>query len=59
MRVGATVKVVYIEGGLTIIATGAALQAGVVGDGPVRNKESGLTVSGRVRADGTVQVSGG
>ena len=38
----------------------SALQAGGVGDViPVRNTESGITVSGTVQIDGTVRVGNG
>ena len=51
---------IYIDGGLFITATGDALQDGVVGQTvKLRNEDSGVTVSGRVRADGAVQVGGG
>lgn len=60
VTVGAMVRVVFVEGGLTISTYGSALKAGSVGDViPVRNNESGLTVSGRVEQDGTVRVSDG
>ncbi len=59
-RAGAPVKMLYIDGGLQITASGAALQDGVVGQTvTVRNDDSGVTVSGRVRSDGSVLVSGG
>ena len=57
---GAEVKLVYIEGGLTIVTVGAALQDGAAGDiVKVRNGDSGVTVSGVVQPDGAVRVSGG
>jgi flagella basal body P-ring formation protein FlgA len=57
---GAEVRLVYIDGGLTIVTTGAALQDGRVGEViKIRNSDSGVTVSGQVQADGTVQVGGG
>ena len=60
VRAGAPVKMVYIDGGLTISASGSALQDGVVGQAvKVRNDDSGITVSGRVRGDGSVVVGGG
>jgi flagella basal body P-ring formation protein FlgA len=60
VRAGAAVKMFYIDGGLTITATGDALQDGVVGQTVrLRNEDSGVTVTGRVRADGAVQVGGG
>jgi flagella basal body P-ring formation protein FlgA len=60
VTVGAMVRVVFIEGGLTISTYGSALRAGSVGDViPVRNNETGLTVSGTVEHDGTIRVSDG
>ena len=60
VRAGAAVKMIYIDGPLTIMAAGSALQDGAVGQTvKVRNDDSGVTVSGRVRGDGSVVVSGG
>jgi flagella basal body P-ring formation protein FlgA len=60
VRAGAAVKMLYIDGPLSIMAAGSALQDGTVGQMvKVRNDDSGVTVSGRVRGDGTVLVSGG
>jgi flagella basal body P-ring formation protein FlgA len=60
VHAGSAVKIVYIDGGLEITASGSALQDGAVGQRvQVRNDDSGVTISGRVRADGTVQVNGG
>ncbi len=57
---GAEVRLVYIDGGLTIAASASALQDGAVGDViKVRNADSGLTVSGVIQSDGSVRVSGG
>jgi flagellar basal body P-ring formation protein FlgA len=57
---GAEVKLVFSEGDLLIMTTGAALQDGSVGDiVRVRNSDSGVTVSGAVQPDGSVRVSGG
>ena len=57
---GAEVKLVFTEGGLFIMTTGAALQDGSIGDiVRVRNNDSGVTVSGAVQPDGSVKVSGG
>ena len=57
---GAEVKLVYAEGGLTIVTSGAALQDGSIGDVVrVRNSDSGVTVSGAVQPDGSVKVGGG
>ncbi len=57
---GAEVKLVYAEGGLLIVTSGAALQDGSIGDVVrVRNSDSGVTVSGAVQPDGSVKVGGG
>jgi flagellar basal body P-ring formation protein FlgA len=57
---GAEVKLVFSEGDLLIMTTGAALQDGSIGDiVRVRNNDSGVTVSGAVQPDGSVKVSGG
>jgi flagella basal body P-ring formation protein FlgA len=57
---GAEVRLVYAEGGLVIVTSGAALQDGSIGDVvPVRNTDSGVTVSGAVEPDGSVKVGGG
>lgn len=57
---GAEVRLVYSDGGLLIMTTGAALQDGSIGDiVKVRNSDSGVTVSGAVQPDGSVNVSGG
>ena len=55
---GAMVKVVFQEGGLTIVTYAAAMQPGTIGDVvSVRNVESGLIISGVVQSDGSVLVS--
>ena len=57
---GAEVKLVFSQGDLLIMTTGAALQDGSIGDiVRVRNNDSGVTVSGAVQPDGSVRVSGG
>ena len=57
---GAEVKLVFSEDDLVIMTTGAALQDGSIGDiVRVRNDDSGVTVTGAVQPDGSVQVSGG
>lgn len=59
VRAGAAAPMIYIDGGLTITAPGDALQDGVVGQMvKLRNEDSGVTVTGRVRADGSVLVGG-
>jgi flagellar basal body P-ring formation protein FlgA len=56
---GSKVRILFEEGALRISALGTALQPGSAGDIiSVRNIASGLTVSGTVQADGTVQVGG-
>jgi len=56
---GGDVKIVYVEDGLTIIATGLALQDGWLGDViRIRNPDSGVVVTGKVQTDGTVRVDG-
>ena len=58
--IGAEVRIVYLEGGLQIVTSGAALQDGAIGDlVKVRNSDSGVTVSGLVQPDGTVRIGGG
>jgi flagella basal body P-ring formation protein FlgA len=60
LRAGAPVRMIYVDGGLTITASGSALQDGAVGQlVKVRNDDSGVTVSGRLRGDGSVLVNGG
>ncbi len=60
VRNGADVQIVYVEGGLTIVAVGSAMQDAGVGEIiKVRNNDSGVIVSGEVRPDGTVRVNGG
>jgi len=57
---GGAVKLVYVDGGLEISTVGMALQDGAAGDSvKVRNDDSGVTVTGVVRPDGAVLVSGG
>ena len=58
--VNAMVRIVFAEGGMTISTYGSALQSGAVGDViPVRNLESGLTISGTIGNDGAVHVGQG
>ena len=57
---GAEVRMMYVDGGLSIVTTGSALMDGGVGDTVrIRNVDSGVVVTGRVQRDGTVLVSGG
>jgi flagellar basal body P-ring formation protein FlgA len=57
---GAQVKLVYNDGGLSIMTTALALEGGSVGDQiKVRNSDSGITLSGVIQPDGSVSVSDG
>jgi flagella basal body P-ring formation protein FlgA len=57
---GASVNLLFVDGGLSISAVGMALQDGAAGDFvKVRNDDSGVTVTGVVQPDGAVRVSGG
>lgn len=60
VKIGANVRIIFVDANMQISATGVAQQAGALGDMiRVRNEDSGLFVSGRVQADGTVQVGDG
>ena len=60
VTIGAMVRVIFSEGGLTITTYASALQAGAVGDTiPVRNSETGLTISGTIEKDGSIRVNNG
>jgi flagella basal body P-ring formation protein FlgA len=57
---GAQVTLIYEQDGVSISTTAQALQNGYAGQVvQVRNLDSGLVVSGAVRADGSVVVNGG
>jgi flagella basal body P-ring formation protein FlgA len=57
---GAQVMLIYEQDGVSIATTAQALQNGAVGQVvQVRNLDTGLVVSGSVRADGSVVVNGG
>ena len=54
---GSTVQLVFDNGALVIRASGSPLQDAAIGELiRVRNKDSGVIVSGTVMADGTVHV---
>ncbi|OHV83517.1 flagellar basal body P-ring formation chaperone FlgA [Rhizobium sp. LCM 4573] len=54
---GSAVRLTFAIGNLAISAGGSPLEDGAVGDViRVRNTDSGITVSGTVMADGTIQV---
>ncbi len=60
ISVGAQIRIIYLEGGLQIVAYGVAQQSGGVGDLiRVRNLDSGLFVVGRVQSDGSIRVDQG
>ena len=60
VKIGAMVRLVYEDGGLTIQTYATALQGGAVGDVvSVRNMESGITISGVIQADGSVHLGSG
>ena len=60
IKIGAMVRLVYQDDGLTIQTYASALQNGGAGDVvAVRNSESGVTISGVVQADGSIHVGGG
>jgi flagella basal body P-ring formation protein FlgA len=60
VSIGAMVRLVYEEDGLQISTYASALQNGAAGDViSVRNMESGVTLSGVVRADGSIHVGPG
>ncbi|MGQ7792577.1 flagellar basal body P-ring formation chaperone FlgA [Faunimonas sp. B44] len=57
---GASVQVVFREGGLVITAYGSALEPGRAGDViRVRNLDSGTIINGIVQPDGSVRVGAG
>jgi flagella basal body P-ring formation protein FlgA len=60
VSMGALVKLVYQNEGLSIVTNAQALQNGHIGEVvQVRNMESGIIVSGAIQADGSVLVNGG
>lgn len=56
---GEKVVLVFTTGGLSIEASGVALQPGVLGSQvSVRNADTGVVIRGHVQANGSVQVGG-
>lgn len=54
---GSPVQVVFAEDGLTIVAIASPLEAGGLGEMVrARNLDSGVTIVGKVQADGTLRV---
>lgn len=54
---GATVRITYTMGGMNLSASGTVIEDGMVGDVVrVRNRDTGVTVSGTAMQDGTVEV---
>ncbi len=53
----ATVRITYSKGGMKLSASGTALEDAMTGDlVRVRNRDTGVTVSGTAMQDGTVEV---
>lgn len=60
VSIGAMVRLVFEEDGLEISTYATALQSGAAGDViSVRNMESGVTLSGVIRSDGSIRVGPG
>lgn len=60
VSIGAMVRLVFEEDGLEIATYATALQSGAAGDViSVRNMESGVTLSGTIRPDGSIRVGPG
>jgi flagella basal body P-ring formation protein FlgA len=54
---GATIRIVYSMGGMNLSASGTAIEDGMAGEVVrVRNRDTGVTVSGTANHDGTVEV---
>lgn len=54
---GATIRITYSKGGMNLSASGTAIEDGMAGDiVRVRNRDTGVTVSGTAMQDGTVEV---
>lgn len=60
VTIGAMVRLVFEEDGLEISTYATALQSGAAGDViSVRNMDSGVTLSGVIRPDGSIRVGPG
>lgn len=56
---GQVVPITYTSGALSIVGLGSPLKSGAIGDVvSVRNVETGIIVTGRIMADGTIAVDG-
>ena len=54
---GATIRIVYSMGGMNLSASGTAVEDGMAGEiVRVRNRDTGVTISGTAMQDGTVEV---
>jgi len=54
---GTAVRITYNNNGMNLSASGVAIEDGMAGDIiRVRNKDTGVTVSGTAKLDGTVEV---
>lgn len=54
---GATIRITYSKGGMNLSASGTVIEDGMAGDlVRVRNRDTGVTVTGTAMQDGTVEV---
>ena len=54
---GATVRITYSKGGMNLSASGTAIEDAMTGETVrVRNRDTGVTISGTAMTDGTVEV---
>jgi len=54
---GATVRITYSKGGMNLSASGTAIEDAMSGDAVrVRNRDTGVTISGTAMQDGSVEV---
>ncbi|WP_244473538.1 flagellar basal body P-ring formation chaperone FlgA [Rhizobium sp. Leaf262] len=54
---GATIRITYNMGGMNLSASGTAIEDGMAGEVVrVRNRDTGVTISGMAMQDGTVEV---
>lgn len=60
VKAGGNVRIIFDDHGVEISGVGVAQQAGALGEMiRVRNQDSGLFITGKVQADGSVQVGDG
>lgn len=54
---GTTIRITYSTGGMNLSASGTAIEDGMAGEVVrVRNRDTGVTISGTAKEDGTVEV---